>query len=309
MTPGSKNSIRLFEAFGITVFLHWSWFLVAAWQLERRGATRETFIWVAAEYLGLFALVLLHEFGHSLACRQVGGTAREIILWPLGGVAYVSPPPRPGAYLWSIAAGPLVNVALLPVFFGLDLLARGLGWPATAPATYELLSQLKLINFVLMVFNLLPIYPLDGGQIVRALLWFPLGRARSLTIASVIGVAGAAAFMAWALYERSLWIALLGFFALTRSWNGFRESRAMARIESWPRHEGYICPGCERHPPRAPLWTCGGCQERFDLFETGGACPACARSFGATACPECGQVHPTDQWKHRPPEQGGWSGE
>ena len=56
-----------------------------------------------------------HEFGHALACRQVGGSANQIILWPLGGVAYVNPPQRPGATLWSIAAGPLVNVALLPV--------------------------------------------------------------------------------------------------------------------------------------------------------------------------------------------------
>jgi hypothetical protein len=55
-----------------------------------------TFAWNIAEYVILFALVLLHEFGHALACRQVGGTANQIVLWPLGGVAYVEPPPRPG---------------------------------------------------------------------------------------------------------------------------------------------------------------------------------------------------------------------
>ena len=53
-----------------------------------------------------------------MACRQVGGTADHILLWPFGGVAYVNPPQRPGAMLWSIAAGPLVNVALAPVFIG-----------------------------------------------------------------------------------------------------------------------------------------------------------------------------------------------
>ena len=62
-------------------------------------------------------LILAHEFGHSLACRSVGGEANRIVLWPLGGIAYVSPPQRPGATLWSIAAGPLVNVALVPVLF------------------------------------------------------------------------------------------------------------------------------------------------------------------------------------------------
>jgi Zn-dependent protease len=74
--------------------------------------------WSIAEYLGLFLIVLTHEFGHAMACRQVGGTANRIMLWPLGGVAYVDPPQRPGAMLWSIAAGPLVNVALIPVFYG-----------------------------------------------------------------------------------------------------------------------------------------------------------------------------------------------
>ena len=72
-------------------------------------------VWNALEYLALFVIVLLHEFGHALACRQVGGTADRIMLWPLGGVAFVNPPQRPGATLWSLAAGPLVNVALLPI--------------------------------------------------------------------------------------------------------------------------------------------------------------------------------------------------
>src|SRR6478672_6964479 len=74
--------------------------------------------WTIAEYLALFLIVTLHEFGHAMACRQVGGTANQIVLWPLGGTAYVDPPPRPGATLWSIAAGPLVNVALLPLLYG-----------------------------------------------------------------------------------------------------------------------------------------------------------------------------------------------
>lgn len=71
--------------------------------------------WNIAEYLALFGIVLLHEFGHALACRQVGGKAERVVLWPLGGIALVQPPPRPGALLWSIAAGPLVNLVLVPL--------------------------------------------------------------------------------------------------------------------------------------------------------------------------------------------------
>jgi Zn-dependent protease len=123
-----QGSIRLFRFSGIDVFLHWSWFLVAVFEIQSRQGRYSSVTWNVLEYLALFLIVLLHEFGHALACRQVGGTADQIVLWPLGGVAYVNPPPRLGATLWSIAAGPLVNVALLPVLFLLSGWSRSLGW-------------------------------------------------------------------------------------------------------------------------------------------------------------------------------------
>src|SRR6201995_5749617 len=109
MLPSPNGALRLFSFVGIEVFLHWSWFLVASYFIFDRGMLSESRAVSAAAYLTLFAIVLMHEFGHALAFRQVGGQANQIILWPFGGVAFVSPPPRAGAYLWSIAAGPLVN--------------------------------------------------------------------------------------------------------------------------------------------------------------------------------------------------------
>src|ERR1700761_8596211 len=113
-----QGTIRLGRVAGIELYLHWTWFLIAIFEIQGRGRNYSSIAWNIAEYLALFCIVLLHEFGHALACRQVGGNADRIMLWPLGGVAYVNPPQRPGAMLWSIAAGPLVNVVLLPVFFG-----------------------------------------------------------------------------------------------------------------------------------------------------------------------------------------------
>src|SRR5207245_10576236 len=104
-----------------------SWVLVAMVEIQSRAGKYGSLTWNVLEYLALFLIVLLHEYGHALACRQVGGRADQIVLWPLGGVAYVNPPPRPGATLWSIAAGPLVNVALLPVLFVTVILCRSLG--------------------------------------------------------------------------------------------------------------------------------------------------------------------------------------
>ena len=131
MLPTRQGSFRLFRIAGIDVFLHWSWIIVATFIIGQRAREYSTLTWNVLEYLALFAIVLLHEFGHALACRQVGGSANQIVLWPLGGVAYVSPPPRPGATLWSLAAGPLVNVVLLPILVLLWFLGRGMGWEAS----------------------------------------------------------------------------------------------------------------------------------------------------------------------------------
>ncbi len=169
-------------AIGIDLFLHWSWFLVAAFEISGRTKTYSSLTWNVLEYLALFLIVMLHEYGHALACRQVGGTANQIVLWPLGGVAYVNPPPRPGATLWSIAAGPLVNLVLLPILSVVGILNRSLGLAVAMPNAHALLRAVWFINLGLLIFNLLPIYPLDGGQILRSLLWFAVGRARSLMI-------------------------------------------------------------------------------------------------------------------------------
>ncbi len=222
------GSIRLFKLAGIQVFLHFSWFLVAAYQVQMRVTGYESRIWALYEYVALFAIVLMHEFGHALACRQTGGEANEIVLWPLGGVAFVSPPPRPSAVLWSIAAGPLVNVILVPILFLLVFVVGQRGWLSDSPDIYRFLTAVQYVNAALLIFNLLPIYPLDGGQILRALLWFPFGPIRSLHVASAIGLLGGAALAAYAVYLRSIWIGVLAFFLLSRAVAGWQHASALA---------------------------------------------------------------------------------
>ena len=228
MALSPRQHFRLFRVFGITVFLHWSWFLVAAYELDQRSGRYASLGWNVAEYLALFAIVLLHEFGHALACRQVGGMAEEIVLWPLGGVAYVAPPQRPGAVLWSIAAGPLVNMVLAGA---LPLLAWGLrsaGPGALSPEAWHWLRQIAFINLGLLIFNSLPVYPLDGGQILRALLWFVMGPVRSLYVASMIGVAGAVGLGVLALWMGSVWTGILAAYILLNAVRGFQAARRLA---------------------------------------------------------------------------------
>jgi Zn-dependent protease len=232
MPSAHQGSFRLFRLAGIDVFLHWSWFVVAAYEISARGRRYPSIAWNVAEYLALFLIVTLHEFGHALACRQVGGTANKIVLWPLGGVAYVDPPQRPAATLWSIAAGPLVNVVLLGLSYALTIWAWHSGWRLAAPHAYKLVWALCFMNLGLLIFNLLPIYPLDGGQILRSLLWFVLGRARSLKVVAVLGLLGAAGLIAVAFLLHSFWIGVISLYMVMNCWNGIQHAQILSRLES-----------------------------------------------------------------------------
>ena len=230
------GAIPFFRVAGIEVSIHFSWFIIAAYQLAVRPHGYESKVFAAYEYLALFGIVLIHEFGHALACRQTGGEANRIMLWPLGGVAFVRPPARPGAELWSIAAGPLVNVALIPVLELLRAYAEQAGWAFTSPDTYRLIEATRYINLLLLIFNMLPIYPLDGGQILRSLLWFPLGRIRSLQIASALGIVGAVAGGAAAyLWRPSIWMVVLAFFLLSQALSGWQAAKQLAVDEDEAR--------------------------------------------------------------------------
>jgi Zn-dependent protease len=298
--PTIKGSFKFFTLAGIEVYIHWAWFLAFLYFVTRPDQY-SNYGWSALEVLALFLIVLTHEFGHALACRSVGGRANLIILWPLGGVAYVDPPQRPGAQLWSIAAGPLVNVALVPVLFALLFWGRQMGLAANHPDAFLLLKNVYIINFVLLVFNLIPVYPLDGGQILRSLLWFPFGRANSLLVASVIGFIGVAGLVLIAIFDRSFWIGIMAVFILVNCWGGLMQARALARIAKIPRREGFACPSCKAAPPLGALWRCGHCGQAFDTFMTGGVCPHCGSQFNLTQCLDCGTRFPIEEWKVPPP--------
>lgn len=269
--------------------------------IQARGHQYSSVLWNALEYLALFGIVLMHEFGHSLACRQVGGRADQIVLWPLGGVAYVAPPPRPGATLWSIAAGPLVNVLLTPVLFGLWFLAVKAGWSDTMPNLAIFLETVLRINTGLLVFNLLPVYPLDGGQILQSLLWFIVGRARSLMIASVIGMAGVAVLIALALWSWSLLLGVVAVFILMNCWQGLRHARMLARIARLPRQSGFRCPLCKQPPILGDISRCRQCARPFNPFQSQGVCPQCGGMQPVVDCFECGRQSALERWGVPPP--------
>ncbi|HEY3861825.1 MAG TPA: site-2 protease family protein [Verrucomicrobiae bacterium] len=300
MLPRPKNSIRLFRVAGIDVFLNWTWFLVAFFLIRMRAEGYSSYAWGALEYLSLFAIVLMHEFGHALACRSVGGRADLIVLWPLGGVAYVDPPPRPGATLWSLAAGPLVNVVLFPILTVLWYMGGRAHWALTMPNFYHFVTYLWVVDLGLLCFNMLPLYPLDGGQILRCLIWYATGRARSLMIATVMGLVAVPLLLLLAAMANSrwlnnsfdsIWLLVMGGFAFIRCWSGFKQARILAKLEASPRHTGLACPSCRKPPLAGDLWLCAKCGQAFDMFASGGICPKCGAVFAKARCFDCGRDH------------------
>lgn len=301
MLPSQQGSFRLFRLAGIQVYLHWTWFLVAAYMISSRVGEYSTPLWNVLEYASLFAIILLHEFGHALACRQTGGYSEHIVLWPLGGVAYVQPPPRPGATLWSIAAGPLVNVVLLPLLAGMVFMAAAAGYHAENSDLGRYLTVMFVINGFILAFNLLPVFPLDGGQMVWALLWFWLGRGRALLVATTIGIGGVAVLFLLALYLRSAWFVIMCVFILMNCWRALMQARQMARVEAAPRHVEFICPDCGTVPPAGAYWICARCGRPFDTFATEGTCPHCQTTYETATCPHCRHLLPLSMWRQPPP--------
>ncbi|MCH8152059.1 MAG: site-2 protease family protein [Planctomycetes bacterium] len=158
----------------------------------------------------LFGIVLFHEFGHCLACRWAGGEADEILMWPLGGLAYCRPPHHWKAHLITVIGGPMVNVVICfsaatmlgfitGVWWGVAVpnplsIGAGLSHPEIARSwAHMTLFWINALSLVLLLFNLLPIFPLDGGRIVQAALWPRIGYARSMRFTVRVGYVGAIA--------------------------------------------------------------------------------------------------------------------
>ena len=298
------GAIPLFRFRGIPVQLHCSWLVVGAIEVMWRSGSYGHWLWNVAEYILLFTIVLLHEFGHAFATRQVGGSVERILLWPLGGVARVRPPQRPLAQLWALLAGPLVNLALaVPALALWFILPESLiGEDGTHALTIFI-----VINVALFLFNMLPIYPLDGGQVLRSLLWLVIGRERSLLIAAGLGlVTSIGGGLAAAIYLGDYWLALIGIYAAWQSWQAIKMGRAQLALVSLPTHPVARCPACGEAPPAGPIMRCknGHPVTPYDTNPPG-SCGFCDAIITSVPCIHCHASHsPADAVRVRAQRAG-----
>lgn len=172
--------LRLFKLFGFQVQVDLSWLVIAAlvtWTLavgifpQHYPGFAPNIYWImgAAGALGLFVSIIFHEFAHSLVARQFGMEMSGITLFIFGGVAEMKEEPRsPQAEFFMAIAGPLSSVVLALAFWGVSKWGAAIGWPASV---YGVLGYLGWINAMLVAFNLIPAFPLDGGRVARSILW------------------------------------------------------------------------------------------------------------------------------------------
>lgn len=194
-----SKRIPLFKLFGFTVNVDASWLILAVlitWSLAKgvfphyfEDFSNGTYWWMGiAGAGGLFMSIVFHEFCHSIVARQFGLSMKGITLFIFGGVAEMeSEPESPKAEFLIAIAGPVSSVFLGATFFFVHMAGRSIGWPDSVNGV---LHYLMVINFVLAGFNLLPAFPLDGGRVLRSILWVVRGNLRWAThIASGLGSA------------------------------------------------------------------------------------------------------------------------
>ncbi len=187
-----KWSWKLGEFAGIAVYVHATFLLIIGWVLLRHWSQGQSLltalegVWFT---LAIFACVLLHEFGHALTAKKYGIKTRDITLLPIGGVARLERmPDKPRQELWVALAGPAVNVVIATLLFLLMQFQDGLGSLSKLGVTEGSFPQrLMIVNIFLVLFNLLPAFPMDGGRILRALLALRLDYTHATQIAANIG--------------------------------------------------------------------------------------------------------------------------
>ncbi|MFL7871249.1 MAG: site-2 protease family protein [Anaerolineales bacterium] len=183
---------KLARIAGIDVYMHATFLLLIGWVAFSHWTEQQSWSAVLSGVffiLLLFVFVVMHEYGHALTARKYGIKTRDITLYPIGGVARLERmPEKPIEELWVALAGPAVNVVIATVLFGYLVLTRTFQ-PLTSLSisTGSFIERLMVVNLWLVLFNLIPAFPMDGGRVLRALLGLRLEYVQATQIAANVG--------------------------------------------------------------------------------------------------------------------------
>ncbi|MGF1578518.1 MAG: site-2 protease family protein [Gemmataceae bacterium] len=244
------TSLKLGRAFGIDVFLHPSWFLLPVLAIVMQPEMNPFFS--VAILVAVFTCVVLHEFGHALTARYFGIGTKDITLWPIGGVARLERmSEKPWEQFWIAIGGPAVNVAiaglllcfLLPVFVMDSALI-------TSTSVGLFFVYLTLVNLLLVAFNMLPAFPMDGGRVFCAILSMFVGPLWGIRVASTVGVVLAFLLLIYGLTSGQLLLAAIAIFVGLAGQYERLMMEAKYRFERYPREDRFPFGSPFRSEPR-----------------------------------------------------------
>jgi Zn-dependent protease/predicted transcriptional regulator len=244
-----KAQIKLFKVFGIQIGLHYSWLLIAvliAFSLAGQFAATNprwgaSLIWALAIITAVlfFATIVIHELSHAAVAKARGLPVRSITLFALGGVAQIEKEASDAkTEFWMGIAGPITSAVIGAVCLGV---AFFMGWSPVGNQQSPLaamLGWLGAINLMLAVFNMIPGFPLDGGRVLRAIVWWITGdAAKAIRIASAVGQSVAFAFILLGLYRffngagfAGLWLTFIGWFLLDAARSTYAQFEMMNQL-------------------------------------------------------------------------------
>ena len=201
-----KGSLNLGKVSGIKIKVHWTFLFIIIWVafIEiNQGGNLQSVLFNIALILVVFLCVVLHELGHALTAQHYGVKTKKITLLPIGGIASLEKiPEEPKQELVVALAGPLVNVIIALILYFVVPVQQFLADNVTnilenlnALSLSNFLFYLFTVNVLLVIFNLIPAFPMDGGRVLRALLAMNLGRVKATQIAASIGQSIAIVFL------------------------------------------------------------------------------------------------------------------
>ncbi|WP_299990170.1 site-2 protease family protein [uncultured Pontibacter sp.] len=219
-----KWSLNLGRIAGIKILVHWTFLILIGWIVfseMQRGSDMTTTLLSVAFVMTIFLCVVLHELGHALTARRYGVSTKMITLLPIGGVASLERiPENPKQELMIAIAGPAVNVVIAFVLWlilpSLNEIPGEEFFTRITPANF--LYLLFFVNLMLVIFNAIPAFPMDGGRVLRALLAFKLGRVRATQIAANLGQMLAIFFVFIGFFYNPFLI-LIGIFVFFGAWS------------------------------------------------------------------------------------------
>ncbi len=217
---------------GIDVFVHATFLLIVGWYGFTYWQETRTLLG-ALEGVGfillLFLAVTLHEYGHALTARKFGIKTRDITLYPIGGVARLERmPDQPIQELWVALAGPAVNVVIAAVLFGWLAFSNALvPLSQLTLATGSFIERLMIVNISLVVFNLLPAFPMDGGRVLRAILAMNMDYVKATQIAATVGQGAAFLFGLAGLFGNPM-LLFIAFFV----WMGASQEASLVQMKN-----------------------------------------------------------------------------